>query len=40
MTAAQLLASRREVDPDSVVLNLHVLPSPPAPTDPAEEILR
>ncbi|AXI84799.1 peptidase S15, partial [Streptomyces sp. ETH9427] len=40
MTAARLLASRREVRPDSVVLNLPVLPSRPAPTDPAEEILR
>ncbi|MEU0652155.1 CocE/NonD family hydrolase [Streptomyces albogriseolus] len=40
ITAERLLVSRREVDPDSVVLNLPVLPSRPAPTDPAEEILR
>ncbi|MEU9551526.1 CocE/NonD family hydrolase [Streptomyces werraensis] len=40
MTAEHLLASRRQIDPDSVVLYLPVLPSTPAPTDPAEEILR
>ncbi|MGW0817266.1 CocE/NonD family hydrolase [Streptomyces viridiviolaceus] len=40
MTVERLLASRREVDPDSVVLNLPVLTSRPTPTDPAEEILR
>ncbi|MEV5884517.1 CocE/NonD family hydrolase [Streptomyces sp. NPDC052020] len=40
MTAVRLLASRREVDPDSVDLRLHVLPSRPIPTEPAKEILR
>ncbi|MFJ8542148.1 CocE/NonD family hydrolase [Streptomyces sp. NPDC093586] len=40
VTADRLLASRREVDPDSVVLDLPVLPTRPTPTDPAEEILR
>lgn len=40
VTAGRLLASRREVDPDSVVLTLPVLPSRPTPTDPAQEILR
>ncbi|MDL5206146.1 CocE/NonD family hydrolase [Streptomyces sp. ALI-76-A] len=40
VTAGRLLASRREVDPDSVVLRLPVLPSRPTPIDPAEEILR
>ncbi|MGY1454671.1 CocE/NonD family hydrolase [Streptomyces sp. SS8] len=40
MTAERLLASRREVDPGSVALLLHVLPSRPTPTEPAEEILR
>ncbi len=40
MTAGVLHASRRETDPDSVVLNLPVLPSRPTPVDPAEEILR
>ncbi|AQS65785.1 CocE/NonD family hydrolase [Streptomyces pactum] len=40
VTADRLLASRREVDPESVALTLHVLPSRPAPTDFAKEILR
>jgi predicted acyl esterase len=40
VTAHRLLASRREVDPAAVALTLHVLPSRPTPTDPAEEILR
>lgn len=40
VTADRLLASRREVDSDSVVLRLPVLPSRPTPIDPAEEILR
>ncbi|MCT7357256.1 peptidase S15, partial [Streptomyces sp. 15-116A] len=40
VTAATLHASRREIDPDSVVLSLPVLPSRPTPVDPAEEILR
>ncbi|MFE0470136.1 CocE/NonD family hydrolase [Streptomyces sp. NPDC058947] len=40
VTADRLLASRREVDPDSVALILPVLPSRPAPADPAQEILR
>ncbi|MGZ3103400.1 CocE/NonD family hydrolase [Streptomyces sp. H72] len=40
VTAATLHASRRAVDPESVVLNLPVLPSRPTPVDPAEEILR
>ncbi|MGA5068672.1 CocE/NonD family hydrolase [Streptomyces exfoliatus] len=40
VTADRLLASGREVDPESVTLTLPVLPSRPAPTDPAKEILR
>lgn len=40
VTADRLLASRREVDPDGVVLRLPVLSSRPTPVDPAEEILR
>lgn len=40
VTAGRLLASRREVDPDSVALTLPVLPSRPTPVDPAKEILR
>jgi predicted acyl esterase len=40
MTADRLLASRREVDPDSAVLKLPVLRSRPTLIDPAEEILR
>ncbi|MZF87539.1 CocE/NonD family hydrolase C-terminal non-catalytic domain-containing protein, partial [Streptomyces sp. SID5643] len=40
VTAHRLLPSRREVDPAAVALTLHVLPSRPTPTDPAEEILR
>ncbi|MGW0140198.1 CocE/NonD family hydrolase [Streptomyces calvus] len=40
MTADRLLASRRTVDPAGVALTLHVLTSPPTPTEPAEEILR
>ncbi|MFV0126211.1 CocE/NonD family hydrolase [Streptomyces sp. HMX112] len=40
VTAGQLLASRREIDPASVTLTLHVLPSRPTSTDPAKEILR
>ncbi|MFE9740726.1 CocE/NonD family hydrolase [Streptomyces sp. NPDC006477] len=40
VTADRLLASRREVDPASVTLTLHVLPSRPTSTDPAKEILR
>ncbi|MFI8215712.1 CocE/NonD family hydrolase [Streptomyces sp. NPDC085932] len=40
VTAARLLPSRREVDPDGVALTLPVLTSRPAPTDPAQEILR
>ncbi|MFP8942018.1 CocE/NonD family hydrolase [Streptomyces fenghuangensis] len=40
MTADRLLASRREIDPGGVALVLHVLPSRPAPTEPAEEIPR
>lgn len=40
VTAERLLTSRREVDPTSVALNLHVLPSRPTSTDPAQEILR
>ncbi|MFF5971198.1 CocE/NonD family hydrolase [Streptomyces sp. NPDC012769] len=40
ITADRLLASRREVDPESVTLTLPVLPSRPMPTDPAKEILR
>ncbi|MEU3690909.1 CocE/NonD family hydrolase [Streptomyces narbonensis] len=40
ITAGRLLASRREVDPTSVTLTLHVLPSRPTSTDPAKEILR
>ncbi|MER6609585.1 CocE/NonD family hydrolase [Streptomyces sp. NPDC000927] len=40
VAADQLLASRREVDPASVTLTLHVLPSRPTSTDPAKEILR
>ncbi|MEU1040464.1 CocE/NonD family hydrolase [Streptomyces sp. NPDC005551] len=40
VTADRLLASRREVDPTSVTLSLHVLPSRPTSTDPAKEILR
>ncbi|MET9953299.1 CocE/NonD family hydrolase [Streptomyces sp. NPDC006339] len=40
ITADRLLASRREVDPESVTLTLPVLPSRPTPTDPAKETLR
>lgn len=40
VTAGRLLASRRKVDPASVTLTLHVLPSRPHPIDPAKEILR
>ncbi|GGU58413.1 CocE/NonD family hydrolase [Streptomyces lavendofoliae] len=40
VTAGRLLHSRREVDPASVTLTLHVLPSRPRSTDPAKEILR
>ncbi|MFF9689490.1 CocE/NonD family hydrolase [Streptomyces sp. NPDC014623] len=40
MTADRLLASRRAVDPPSVSLSLHVLPSPPSSVDPTKEILR
>ncbi|MGA5205583.1 CocE/NonD family hydrolase [Streptomyces variegatus] len=40
VTARHLLASRREVDPAGVALRLHMLPSRPTPTDPAQEILR
>ncbi|MFF9063591.1 CocE/NonD family hydrolase [Streptomyces sp. NPDC014882] len=40
ITADRLLASRREVDPTSVTLTLHVLPFRPTSTDPAKEILR
>ncbi|MEU2263758.1 CocE/NonD family hydrolase [Streptomyces sp. NPDC019645] len=40
VTAHRCLASRREIDPDSVVLSLPVLPSRPTPVGPAEEILR
>jgi predicted acyl esterase len=40
VTAGRLRASRREIDPDGVVLTLPVLPSRPTPVDPAEEILR
>lgn len=40
VTAGRLHASRREIDPDSLVLSLPVLPSRPTPVDPAEEILR
>ncbi|MET7295733.1 CocE/NonD family hydrolase [Streptomyces griseoloalbus] len=40
VTADRLLASRREVDPDSVALTPHVLTSRPTPTEPAKEILR
>ncbi|MFI1952331.1 CocE/NonD family hydrolase [Streptomyces xinghaiensis] len=40
VTAVRLLASRREVDPGSVGLRLHVLPFRPVPSDPAKEILR
>ncbi|MGY0071239.1 CocE/NonD family hydrolase [Streptomyces sp. QTS137] len=40
VTAGRLLASRREVDPQSVALTLPVLPSRPTSTDPAKEILR
>ncbi|MFB7916740.1 CocE/NonD family hydrolase [Streptomyces sp. NPDC056061] len=40
VTADQLLSSRREVDPASVTLTLHVLPSRPHSIDPAKEILR
>ncbi|MET9440727.1 CocE/NonD family hydrolase [Streptomyces sp. NPDC006610] len=40
VTADRLHASRREIDPDSVVLSLPVLPSRPTPVDPAQEILR
>ncbi|MDT0610430.1 CocE/NonD family hydrolase [Streptomyces lancefieldiae] len=39
-TAVRLFASRREVDPDSVVLTLPVLASRPSPIEPTEEILR
>ncbi|WP_336319984.1 CocE/NonD family hydrolase [Streptomyces lavendofoliae] len=40
VTAGRLLASRREVDPASVTLTLHVLPSRPRSIDPAKEIPR
>ncbi|MFD4372376.1 CocE/NonD family hydrolase [Streptomyces sp. NPDC058486] len=40
ITVDRLLASRREVDPASVTLTLHVLPTRPTSTDPAKEILR
>ncbi|MFI8320539.1 CocE/NonD family hydrolase [Streptomyces sp. NPDC085529] len=41
VTATRLLASRREVDADSVTLTLDVLPArPPSALDPAQEILR
>ncbi|MEU9351943.1 CocE/NonD family hydrolase [Streptomyces griseoloalbus] len=40
VTADHLLPSRREVDPESVALTLHVLTSRPTPTEPAKEILR
>ncbi|MFD7458716.1 MULTISPECIES: CocE/NonD family hydrolase [unclassified Streptomyces] len=39
-TTARLLASRRQVDPESVALRLPVLPSRPTSTEPAKEILR
>ncbi|MFE6410961.1 CocE/NonD family hydrolase [Streptomyces sp. NPDC057837] len=40
VTAVRTVVSRREVDPAAVALTLHVLPHRPAPTDPAQEILR
>ncbi|WP_121830364.1 CocE/NonD family hydrolase [Streptomyces sp. S1] len=40
VTAHRLLPSRREVDPTSVELTLHVLPSRPHSIDPTTEILR
>ncbi|MGC3004004.1 CocE/NonD family hydrolase C-terminal non-catalytic domain-containing protein, partial [Streptomyces sp. G35A] len=40
VTARRLLPSRRDVDPAGVLLRLPVLRSRPAPTDPAQEILR
>ncbi|MFJ8077569.1 CocE/NonD family hydrolase [Streptomyces sp. NPDC096176] len=40
VTADRLLSSRRDVDPTSVSLTLHVLPSRPHSIDPAKEILR
>ncbi|MER6237944.1 CocE/NonD family hydrolase [Streptomyces clavifer] len=40
ITADRLFASRREVDPASVTLSLHVLSSRPPSVDPTEEILR
>ncbi|MGP4110805.1 CocE/NonD family hydrolase [Streptomyces sp. 4N509B] len=40
VTAARLLASRREVGPGRVALRLPVLRSRPTPTDPVQEILR
>lgn len=40
VSATRLLASRREVDPGTVVLRLPALRTRPAPTDPVQEILR
>ncbi|WP_410535545.1 CocE/NonD family hydrolase [Streptomyces sp. KL2] len=40
MTAGRLLPSRREIAPEGAALLLHVLPSRPTTTEPAEEILR
>ncbi|MCQ6554971.1 CocE/NonD family hydrolase [Streptomyces sp. C10-9-1] len=40
VTADRLLASRRDVDPASVTLTLHVLTARPTSTDPAKELLR
>ncbi|MFE7316617.1 CocE/NonD family hydrolase [Streptomyces sp. NPDC057555] len=40
VTADRLLSSRREVDPTSVTLTLHVLRSRPHSIEPAKEILR
>ncbi|MFD3518204.1 CocE/NonD family hydrolase [Streptomyces sp. NPDC058657] len=40
ITADRLLVSRRDVDPASVTLTLHVLSSRPTSTDPAKELLR
>ncbi|MFP8964791.1 CocE/NonD family hydrolase C-terminal non-catalytic domain-containing protein, partial [Streptomyces nanhaiensis] len=40
VTACRLLPSRREIAPEGAALLLHVLPSRPTTTEPAEEILR
>ncbi|NYV78272.1 CocE/NonD family hydrolase C-terminal non-catalytic domain-containing protein, partial [Streptomyces sp. UH6] len=40
VTAVRLTGSRRDVTPAGVRLELCVLPSPPAPVDPAMEVLR